>query len=145
MKPISLRSPNGTIYAYACGVCHHIAGTGGSFLVRVPPGTFAERALEEACACCRCRTCKRALKKAEGRFGNCAACEIAERAKEAERQEQYRAERSARPRLPETDQAHSLRDLLVSYDVDPDDADEVGLKILALVLPHVWPAPEGQG
>lgn len=60
MNPIPLRSPSRHIYAYACGVCHHVAA-GTSLLcppeTNGPHPTLVERSKEEAEACCVCRDC----------------------------------------------------------------------------------------
>lgn len=74
MIPIPLTSPDGTVYAYACGACHHVADT-GHLLVRGEPGWQAEESKERAKACCTCFDCGAPLTADEGRGLNCAACD----------------------------------------------------------------------
>ncbi len=73
MTPIPLASPDGTVYAYACGACNHVGGTGEA-LVRVEPGHFAENSRVDAESCCTCFDCGVPLTAEEGRGLNCAAC-----------------------------------------------------------------------
>ena len=80
MTPFPLAAPDGRVYAYACGVCHHVHG-GPTRLVRLdgPDERIVASSLENAEACCRCseRPCGAPLE--EGRFyrlsGRCARCE----------------------------------------------------------------------
>ena len=58
-EPIPLTSPNGTVYAYACGQCRHVGGTGTMICAYTDEEvhTMAESSREEAERCCVCRGC----------------------------------------------------------------------------------------
>lgn len=73
MTPIPLAAPDGTVYAYACGVCHHVPAA-GELLGRGEPGWQAEASLSRAERCCTCQTCGEPTTAGESRF-KCRACE----------------------------------------------------------------------
>jgi hypothetical protein len=76
MKPIPLSAPDGTVYAYACGVCRHVR-TLGEMLVRKTKRDVVKMANESkrsAEACCRCFDCDKPLKTTERLL--CAACVV---------------------------------------------------------------------
>lgn len=66
MNPIPLSAPDGIVYAYACGECHHVhAGT--HLLCDHAPkdvSEFAETYKFDAFQCCKCSDCDR--KRADG-------------------------------------------------------------------------------
>ncbi len=55
MKAIPLRSPDGIIYSYACGICHNVQG-GTAFGLEVKD--LAEEYRRQAEECCRCTRCR---------------------------------------------------------------------------------------
>ena len=62
MNPIPLSSPDGRVYAYACGTCHHVRA--GSELLGHPEATgpherLVEASLHDAERCCACLGCNR--------------------------------------------------------------------------------------
>lgn len=63
MNPIPLTAPNGRIYAYACGRCHHIPGHGERLVVvpGFPDFNEVNRRYQAARLCCTCRACGAAL------------------------------------------------------------------------------------
>src|SRR5690349_9524264 len=55
MTPIPLTAPNGTLYGYACGVCHHMRA--GAETLGYPDGpvpSIVAASLREATECCTC-------------------------------------------------------------------------------------------
>jgi hypothetical protein len=56
MEPIPLTSPDGTIYTYACGICHNVQGATVCFTPQVKE--LAESYREQAEQCCRCTRCR---------------------------------------------------------------------------------------
>ncbi|MGO9708965.1 MAG: hypothetical protein ACLQBL_08890 [Polyangiaceae bacterium] len=55
MNPIALRDPDGRVYAYACGACHHVAAfdpAPGGRLGRELVAQRAERSRRRAARCC---------------------------------------------------------------------------------------------
>ncbi len=74
MNPIELKSPDGRVYAYACGVCHHVragAEKWGHETTNGPHADLVEWSLRDATRCCTCMTC--------GRPGSWSYCENCER------------------------------------------------------------------
>jgi hypothetical protein len=63
VKPIPLSSPDGTVYAYACSVCHQVASDVG--VVRRaatgPIPVLVEMSLKRAGHCCTCIGCGASL------------------------------------------------------------------------------------
>jgi len=60
MNPIPLSSPDGKVYAYACGHCHHVAAGAAMLVAPDEPGPIPHlvvRSLEAAKACCTCHSC----------------------------------------------------------------------------------------
>lgn len=60
MNPIPLAAPNGIIYAYACGHCHHVSAGASKIVMPETPGPFpelVEYSLLSAEQCCTCRSC----------------------------------------------------------------------------------------
>lgn len=60
MNPIPLSAPDGRVYAYACGVCHHVAGGASLLVCWDEPGpipVLVEGSLSKATSCCTCHTC----------------------------------------------------------------------------------------
>jgi len=58
-NPVPLTSPDGTVYAYACGVCHHVASPGSRGVIydAEDVARFAAEGLRYAEWCCACRDC----------------------------------------------------------------------------------------
>lgn len=60
MNPIPLTSPDGRIYAYACGVCHNVPASSyalGPWPANGPRERLAESSMVKAERCCTCSTC----------------------------------------------------------------------------------------
>jgi hypothetical protein len=109
VNPIPLTSPDGTAYAYACGVCHHVAqpvarthqetGEQRPWLELVSDG--AEWSLERATACCICRDCGARVGHADL---YCTICEAAR----IERVKVVQAAHAERDQVRETQNAAKL-------------------------------------
>lgn len=84
MNPIPLSSPDGRVYAYACGVCHNVVGV--AFVVGpLRPGPSecdVEESKRRAEACCRCDRCGHQL-TGEIVFG-LPVCDVCKPIREAE-------------------------------------------------------------
>lgn len=76
MNPIPLSAPDGRVYAYACGRCHHVGG-GSSMLVREdldgPLVRLVDHSRRDADQCCTCHDCRTPLTRDEWR-GYCTMC-----------------------------------------------------------------------
>ena len=73
MNPFPLRAPDGRVYAYACGRCHHVsAGSSmaGRDRVSGPIALLVEASLGGATSCCTCRDCG----ATDARGGLCKCC-----------------------------------------------------------------------
>lgn len=59
MTPIPLTAPDGTVYSYACGSCHHIGGSGVMLVAHDAEAIArcAESSRLDAERCCRCTLC----------------------------------------------------------------------------------------
>lgn len=90
--PIPLSAPGGTVYAYACGRCHRVAGG-----VHVPgPVSPVDRlaglSMQRATRCCVCQ-CGAAMSPTS-RWRACDACSAAHDARLAAQRAAYRAARA---------------------------------------------------
>lgn len=77
MNPIPLSDQAGRVYAYACGVCHHVSA--GSALLYMPdtPGPvrmLVENSERGATQCCSCLTCGSLLRRGWMTGAWCATC-----------------------------------------------------------------------
>jgi len=76
MNPIPLTGPDGGVYAYACGTCHHVS-PGGDALLRHdgPDDVAAQHSREMAESCCVCQRCGAVITE----YGDleCATCKPA--------------------------------------------------------------------
>lgn len=101
--PIPLAAPDGTVYAWACAVCHHVSA-GSAMLAPHGPediARLAESFRGNAAACCRCRKCggvaprwSDALRAVTVHDHCCEACwEGGERQASEERDAQWKVER----------------------------------------------------
>lgn len=73
MNPIPLSAPDGRIYAYACGTCHHVRSSSTPMWIDDPPGPqCVEHRRKEAEACCTCHSCHAPMSRING--PTCAAC-----------------------------------------------------------------------
>jgi len=77
---IPLRSPDGIVYAWACGACHHVQHPGDMLGPLGPEDVAwtAKNALSYADRCCTCPTCHARLLDSSG-VTECATCEEASR------------------------------------------------------------------
>lgn len=126
MIPIPLTSPDGTVYAYACGVCHHVRSP-NEMLVPIEPGYFAESSRQDAERCCICMDCGAHL---QGRRGIvCDACWYAIKAEPP----QIAEETQPAPVLPDTPQARAISVALERYVDDFDDVIPATLDVLAAI------------
>lgn len=60
MNPIQLSSPDGHVYAYACGVCHNVCAGSyamGPWPASGPHENLATYSLRDAERCCKCTGC----------------------------------------------------------------------------------------
>lgn len=114
MNPIPLSAPDGRVYAYACGVCHHLP-TVDAFMVQRPDVKYdwqterTERYRSDAQDCCACKRCGAQLP--EMRWGVCPACQPAEDAEQATRDATWAAK-------AEADEAAVVASLAVALDVE---------------------------
>ncbi len=83
MSPIPLTSPDGIVYAYACGVCHHVCSGGERFTVYTGDDVTesAEWSRNAAERCCRCLACRGVNPRGSSDVLHCAACKPEEDAK----------------------------------------------------------------
>lgn len=73
MNPIPLSSPDGTVYTYACGVCHQLATV--QELSDCPPDDeLANDRREQAERCCRCVNCGNVCERDVSALKRCRAC-----------------------------------------------------------------------
>ena len=87
MKPIPLTDPEGLIYAYACGACHHVPTIPEAMNAFTSPEEVvftAETYRESAEACCTCRHCKEPLYIGLGLL-ECEPCGARAKAEQEER------------------------------------------------------------
>lgn len=93
MKPIPLSAPNGTLYAYACGVCHNVrAGWTHFAQTEGPMENGVHSSFLQAEQCCACRRCRAQLDET---YGICATCKPIEDAEHAEWQVVWDAKNKA--------------------------------------------------
>jgi hypothetical protein len=78
-NPIPLADPQGVIYAYACGVCHHVRANSHFIGPHDPERVdrMAKSYEDDAARCCTCQRCGNVLttkERAVWASGNCDAC-----------------------------------------------------------------------
>jgi len=62
MKPIPLTTPDGTVAAWMCGLCHHVrAGMSKMYRLAAPCPELAESSKRDAERCCTCMSCGKEL------------------------------------------------------------------------------------
>jgi hypothetical protein len=85
MNPIPLHSEDGRIFAYACGICHHVHASGHRMAAHNATDIIevAELYREMAARCCTCRRCGVRLEEYGAR--SCEACKAIEDAEQAQR------------------------------------------------------------
>ncbi len=92
--PIPLAAPDGTVYAYACGRCHRVAGGVHVPGPVSPVARLAELSLHRATRCCVCQ-CGAPMSPAS-RWRACDACSAEHDARLAAQHEAHRATLAAR-------------------------------------------------
>lgn len=130
MEAIALRSPDGLVYAYACGQCHHIS-TSGEYMHDHSPSEVASIAASSkqgAEACCRCRLCGGYCPRdpAPPAFRTCAACwEGGERERQEMLTERWKAQAEANAAAREASLALALdREAAIALEVYMRDMSE---------------------
>jgi hypothetical protein len=97
--PIPLTKPDGTVHAYACGVCLCVHAS-------VKPCVWGERHVamsrEHAAECCVCTRCKQPMPRERKWMSICDTCEPIERA------EKQAAEEASRATEPESERCGCL-------------------------------------
>lgn len=106
MNAIPLSDPTGTVVAWQCGVCLHVATTGTKLWGPAPVETFAAYGRQCAEECCRCERCKGPL--VGERFGVCAKCKPAEDTERVERDARWEADGLRREAVREAAIAKAL-------------------------------------
>ena len=72
IRPIPLAAPDGTVYAYACGRCHRVAGGTHVPGPVSPVARLAGYSLERATRCC---VCPCGAPSGDGLWRKCADCD----------------------------------------------------------------------
>lgn len=99
-RPIPLSSPDGRVYVYACGCCHHVRH-GGDRLCRLtgPDEVSAQMSLRQAERCCTCRRCGMEIAEEPKPFDRyhdvCPACRPAEKRADRKREKERAKEAAA--------------------------------------------------
>jgi len=90
MKAIPLAAPDGTVFAYACGVCNRVRAGSHKMVrhTRADVRSFADSYREEADDCCKCRRCGKQI-NTRGISFVCKKCEPAEEAERAANQAEF--------------------------------------------------------
>ena len=122
MNAIPLRSPDGTVYTWACGVCHHVRANSERMLRNGPDDVkdLAEDHHASAEDCCKCRRCESVISAYRFPSLHCSACApIIDAEMEAISQEQAKQDAESLAVLentlrlsPDRDSALALRDLM---------------------------------
>lgn len=76
MNPIPLAAPDGQIYAYACGECHHVSASASMLIPSPHNGPFPQLvrgSLDDATRCCTCHDCRAPLVRSFGSI-SCDTC-----------------------------------------------------------------------
>lgn len=123
-QAIPLSAPDGTIYAWACGLCKHI-GSGGERWCNHDAELIAETARDSwrsAVDCCRCRSCGGVNDKdnSAGDALHCSTCKPVKDAEFAEMRERASAKHAAHDlavdasltKAKSEDAAHQLLELM---------------------------------